>query len=347
MQTINYFISENYIKDWTLEDAYREILQNFVDYGEYDVIIQKHEERDIIIISNDFEPTSTDLLIIGESTKKENKIGKYGEGLKMAALVLLRNGYYLDIHTTNFIAKFKLIINPTTTVKTLGVEIEEITNGSGVGKFDVVISAPSDEFKKYQDTLIKPEDLLHTREGFGSIVNREKGNLYVGGIFVCNLHKLNFAYNLLPKNIQLDRDRKIPRDFEVKWNISKIQETYEEFDPVGKSEDVIYSDIPSNYIPNYTPKISNGKIVFTTPVKNADGNEEDVVVSDRFTEQLSNNSFFDKVIIKLKGFILNSLGVPELVSKFRQKYCFSIEAKKDFDDLMSRLGVKQINTKEE
>ena len=34
---INYFISENYIPDWTVQDAIREIYQNFIDYGEYSV----------------------------------------------------------------------------------------------------------------------------------------------------------------------------------------------------------------------------------------------------------------------------------------------------------------------
>lgn len=337
--TINYFISENYIPDWTLEDAYREILQNFVDYGEYNVNIQFQKKHDIIIVSNTFEPTSTDLLIIGESTKKDNQIGKYGEGLKMAALVLLRNGYYLDIHTVNFTAKFVLITNPTTTIKTLGVEIEESKYGVQINNFDVAISAPTGKFKEYHDTLIKPEDILHTRESYGSIVNRKPGELYVGGLYVCNLPKLNHSYNLLPKNIQLDRDRKVPRDFEVKWNISKIQETYEAFDQVGKSEDVLYSDIPSHLIPIYKPMISNGKIVFTTPIKDEEGKIEEVVVADRFNDQLIISNFYDKIVTKLKGFLVNSLSIPQLAYKFREQYCEGKDAREAFNVLMLRLGV--------
>lgn len=342
MQIINYFISENYIKDWTLEDAYREILQNFIDYGDYNIDINAKETSDFISIGNTFNPNSTDLLIIGESNKENNKIGKYGEGLKMAALVLLRNGYSLAIYTNTFSAKFVIIDNPTTTIRTLGVELSNPYDGKQVNSFDLRFSAPRNSFQAYTETLIKPEDLLHTREGHGSIVNREKGNLYVGGLFVCKLAKLNYAYNLLPKNIELDRDRKVPRDFQVKWDISKIQETYEEFDRVGKSEDVTYSTIPDSYIPNYIPKISNGKVTFVTKVKNENGNDEEVEVSDRYKQQLMSESFFRKMVIKLTGFITNSLGITEAAINFRTKYCHSDQAKREFNQLLARLGVNLI-----
>jgi len=76
--TINYFISENYIPHWTIEDAYREIYQNFIDYGEYNIDITKlNPEIDLVFISNSFNPTNTDLLIIGESNKSDKQIGKW------------------------------------------------------------------------------------------------------------------------------------------------------------------------------------------------------------------------------------------------------------------------------
>lgn len=347
---INYFIAENYIKDWTVQDALRELYQNFIDYGEYTVTkTGEVGEYENYIFSNAYEPDSTDLLIIGSSEKTKDSRGKYGEGLKMAALVIVRNGGSLIINTDTFSARFSLITNDSTETKTLGVTIEEPYPNIKVNSFDVFISIPKEEFTFYQNKLIVPIDVLHTKEGYGSIVAKAKGNLYVGGLFVCNLKDLNYAYDILPKHISLDRDRKVPQNFQVKWTISKIQETYTEFDPTGKSEDVVYSDIPTTLQANYTPRVRGNKVIFTTPVINKEGEKVDVVVSDRFTEQLTNSSFFAKVVFKLKSFIASSLNIDQLALKYREDYCNSNEAKQHFDALMLRLGVdiKKLIGKEE
>jgi hypothetical protein len=343
--TINYFISENYIPHWTIEDAYREIYQNFIDYGEYNIDITKlNPEIDLVFISNSFNPTNTDLLIIGESNKSDKQIGKWGEGLKMAALVLLRHNCSCIIYTNKFKATFVLITNESTTIKTLGVKVEEyeteIVNYSEGSSFNVEIMSPVGSFNSYASNIIKPIDIIHTRELYGSIVNKPKGNFYVGNLFVCNVPKLNYAYDIYPKNVQLDRDRKIPSDWDIKYNISKIQETYEEFDKVGKSEDVVYSNVPTKYVSTYRPKLINNEIVFTTKVVNEEGKEVNKIVSNRFNEQLKSHSYFAQVVFKLKQFITRSLGIEELALNFKNKYLSSADAIKDFNILMFRLGIE-------
>lgn len=335
---INYFISENYISDWTVQDALRELYQNFIDYGEYEI----EHSQDLIALeqvsfSNNFSPNNIDFLIIGDSNKDDKSRGKYGEGLKMAALVILRNGGNLSIFTSNFRAIFELITNTNTGIRTLGVLIEERESPSD--RFYVDIKIPIGEFHKYQDKLIKPIDVLHTTEGYGSIVNKPKGSLFVGGLFVCVLNDLNYAYDILPKHIQLDRDRKVPQNFEVKWAISKIQETYTEFDPTGKSQDVVYSQIPETYIPRYTPKIKGDQVVFTTKVINEHLKEVEVEVSNSFNQQLSNQTFFSKMVFKLKQFITSNLNIDQMAIKFRKDYCHTSQAETEFDILMLRLGI--------
>lgn len=340
---INYYISENYIPHWTIEDAFRELHQNFKDYGEYNIeVVNKDPETDFILLSNSFDPKSTDLLIIGESNKSENQIGKYGEGLKMAALVLLRNNYECVIHTNTFKATFLLVDNLTTKIKTLGVNIHEYSEEPRLAKdatFNVEITAPVNSFTTYNNSIIKPEDILHTREGFGSIVDKPKGDIYVGDLFVCNLKPFNYAYNLYPKNITLDRDRKVPKDFDVKWNISKIQETYKEFDKIGKSADVKFATIPNNIVPYYKPKLIADKIVFVTDVIDKEGNKKVTAVSDDFNHQLTTHSYFSQIVFKLKKLITSSLGVDELAKNFLNTYCNSENSKKEFKILMHRFGI--------
>lgn len=348
--TINYFISENYIPDWTVQDAIREIYQNFIDYGEYSVDkISVDKDYENVIFSNDFEPDSADLLIIGDSNKTSTSRGKYGEGLKMAALVILRNGGKMVINTTTFYAEFSIITNTNTNIKTLGVTITEPSLYTKVSKFDLWITLPINEFEAYQDKLIKPIDVIHTTEEYGSIVNKPKGSIYVGGLFVCVLNDLDYAYDIQPKHISLDRDRKVPQNFEVKWTISKIQETYTKFDITGKSEDVTYSNIPDEYKVLYTPKIREGRVTFVTPIKNEEGEVVEVEVSPRFKEQLENSSMFSKILFKLKSFIASSLNIDQLALKHRKNYCNSREAREDFDALMLRLGIdiEKLLSKEE
>ncbi len=340
---INYYISENYIPDWTLEDAFRELHQNFKDYGEYNIeVVNKDPLTDYVLLSNSFDPKSTDLLIIGESNKSENQIGKYGEGLKMAALVLLRNGYECIVHTNTFKATFLLVDNVTTSIKTLGVSIQEYSEEPRLAEeatFNVQITTPVNSFNTYTEQIIKPEDILHTREGYGSIVNKTKGDIYVGDLFVCNLKSFNYAYNLYPKNISLDRDRKVPKDFDVKWNISKIQETYEEFDKIGKSADVKFATIPPSLVHTYKPKLIGDKIVFVTDVVNKEGEQKVAIVSDNFNYQLSTHSYFSQIVFKLKKLITSSLGVDELAKNFLNKYCNGEESRKEFKILMHRFGI--------
>lgn len=339
MTTINYFISENYIPHWTLEDAYREIFQNFVDYGDYKVIIDSDDVKDYVTITNTFNPESADLLIIGESNKSENQIGKYGEGLKMAALVLLRMGYSMEVSCKMFEAKFILVENTNTTVKTLGVEITDGEPSNTEDFFDVQITAPIGDFKLYQEGIIKPSDVLHHREGFGSIVNKRKGYVYVGGLFVYINHKLNFAYDLYPSKISLDRDRKVPKDFDVKYSIGKIQETYEQFDVVGKSADAEFADIPSTLLSTYRPKIRNNQITFVVDVEK-DGKKEVHEVSDRYKQQLMGTNAFSQIIFKLKKYLTSAMGLDELAIAFRRKHCIGENANKDFTILMLRLGIE-------
>ena len=348
--TINYFISENYIPDWTVQDAIREIYQNFIDYGEYSVNkISVDKDYENVIFSNDFEPDSADLLIIGDSNKTSTSRGKYGEGLKMAALVILRNGGKMVINTTTFYAEFSIITNTNTNIKTLGVTITEPSLYTKVSKFDLWITLPINEFEAYQDKLIKPIDVIHTTEEYGSIVNKPKGSIYVGGLFVCVLNDLDYAYDIQSKHVSLDRDRKVPQNFEVKWAISKIQETYTKFDITGKSEDVTYSNIPDEYKVLYTPKIREGRVTFVTPIKNEEGEVVEVEVSPRFKEQLENSSMFSKILFKLKSFIASSLNIDQLALKHRKNYCNSKDAREDFDALMLRLGIdiEKLLSKEE
>ena len=102
-QIIHYGIGKDYLPNWGLPQALREIYQNFIDYGEYDAKSVKYGENVVVTITNDYKPETLEFLRIGMSNKggNINAIGKHGEGLKMALLVMARMDMFCIIKFEN------------------------------------------------------------------------------------------------------------------------------------------------------------------------------------------------------------------------------------------------------
>ena len=94
-------LSPNYVCNWGVKEAIRELLQNAIDgehCGHKKSIRYNEEERVLYIINEDTKlPKSS--LVLGCSSKDsiDGMIGKFGEGYKLALIVLLRKGFKIDI----------------------------------------------------------------------------------------------------------------------------------------------------------------------------------------------------------------------------------------------------------
>ena len=87
---IQYGFGKEYLPNWNIEHALREVLQNYMDYGKYTYyakINNDSEELYNVTIKNDYKPNNLEFLRIGNSMKEDGSIGKHGEGLKMAFLI--------------------------------------------------------------------------------------------------------------------------------------------------------------------------------------------------------------------------------------------------------------------
>ena len=97
---IKFGMSEDYVPNWGVVQAIREIYQNFIDYGEFSVQIdQINDSHSSVRITNDFSPENWEFLKIGFSKKGDGAIGKHGEGLKLAGLIFLREKRMFRIST--------------------------------------------------------------------------------------------------------------------------------------------------------------------------------------------------------------------------------------------------------
>jgi hypothetical protein len=105
MEKIELTIAIDYVRDWGLFEALRELFQNSIDgqnspdFLESKMIRRYYKKHNIFLIGNHNAFLQKKTLIMGNSKKagQENQIGNYGEGYKLALIVLLRNGYKVEI----------------------------------------------------------------------------------------------------------------------------------------------------------------------------------------------------------------------------------------------------------
>ncbi len=342
MKTIQYGIGKEYLKDWSIQDALREIYQNFLDFGEYTEVISPFESDKVrVIIFNKYLPEGLEFLRIGNSVKHNNNaIGKHGEGLKMAYLIMLREKLQMTITTGNQLIYSHWHKQPEIG-ETLSLGIKTINKE--VDGFEVMFTCPKELFTEFHDNIITDNDIIFSDSYHGDIVNKPKGNLYSGKLFVCNVKNLSKAYNLRPEHLHLDRDRKVPGSFETSYHTSKINEAEGKLNFV----DTNYSDtqyierIPEPLLKTVKAREIAGKVEFIAKVINPETNQEEemMITNHSIKETLKKHSMFDKAIKGIKNFIASKLGIKDLLLAFRVKHCNNTESRADFDLLLERLGI--------
>lgn len=113
-------ISANHAKTWTVGQAVRELVQNWLDVKSQ-FNCTGHIVYDNVNQMASFKDGGPGMqmkhLAFGESDKVEGSIGQFGEGLKSAMIVLARNGRKLELRTNGM-----LILPAITMSKTFGTE---------------------------------------------------------------------------------------------------------------------------------------------------------------------------------------------------------------------------------
>lgn len=330
---IHYGFGADYLPDWGITQALREVYQNFIDYGEYSEEVVTNGDMVIVKLTNGWQPESLEYLRIGNTRKSSpNAIGHHGEGLKMAFLILLREKYSISILTN------KYSIYPEWYTDTeigecfsLGYEVHDMYEIPYTLEFTCSI----DDFTNFHDNLITDDDIIFSHP-YGDIVSKEAGNIYSGGLFVAKVNNVSKAYNIKPEHLPLDRDRSVPRSFDVNWNCSKINEAYGKF----TTRDLSYSDtlyinrVPEDIKSSFKPRLVGNNIEFTYK---DDKKVDQVVKNSNIADALKNDSFFAAAIKKLKRFVAKQLGLYELLVEFQQKHVHTSEALQDFDLILSRV----------
>lgn len=211
-------LSRNYVSSWGIEEAIRELLQNAKDSnGEESIDIDK--SSGIITITNKNVSISSSTLLLGNTSKKDDldKIGQFGEGYKLAILVLLREGKDISIYNGN------KIWNPSFEYSSnFECEVLCITEIDSTGN-DLIfeISGFNDqELDNLENEFLGLNGQAYNsiQTSYGEILTDSsyKGKVFVDGLPVYNDDNFDYGYNFKPCYVTLDRDRKSINIYELK-----------------------------------------------------------------------------------------------------------------------------------
>lgn len=218
-------ISPNYVSNWGIKEAIREILQNAIDSdncGHPKQILYSADEAVLTIINKGARlPLSS--LVLGCSSKDDidGMIGKFGEGYKLALVVLLRKGLKVDILNgeEEWIPSFKLSDNFGTQV--LNIEVNQLPENAECDDVVFAISGIDEDLYKELQLLfpcINDDygDVVESDNGTILLDKKFQGKMYVEGLFIQSDNNFQYGYNFKSSVVDLDRDRKAINYYELR-----------------------------------------------------------------------------------------------------------------------------------
>lgn len=216
MATFDLTVSPGYVENWGAWEALRELLQNAMDEQEngHPFTLNWTKGRGgTLVIKNDGAVIERRHLVLGETSKRDDARmrGKFGEGFKLALLVLARKGITVRLQTGSETWHPEIADSVEFGTKILRIRTTPRKYEASV---EYHISPVDEDSYKLLRKRILP---LRARESkLNSIVTREgrllldpdlKGHLFVKGIFVNVDTNAMYGYDF--NQLELDRDRKM------------------------------------------------------------------------------------------------------------------------------------------
>lgn len=210
-KTYELSLTRNYVSKWGMVQAVRELIQNALDSSSPFVYKFARQEDGTwnLTLSSEFSTLLPSTLLLGSTSKADDKdsIGSFGEGYKIAMLVLTRLGHDVVIHNGNvdWVPRFRF--NKRFNEELLVIEeVDAPAKNKGL-TFEVQM-LDDGEVDEIRDSCLQMQDsvgeIKSTR--YGDILMERPGMLYVGGLFITKT-EMKFGYNIKPEFIQLERDR--------------------------------------------------------------------------------------------------------------------------------------------
>jgi len=215
---ICYPITLQYRKHWGKWEAIREIIQNALDETE-DFKIEK--QGNDLVISDNGQGLAVKHLLFGVTEKKSGARGRFGEGLKIALIVLKRLGYDVTIRSNSLeVVTDTHQIEDETCLKLRYRELPDWHIGTSVIIHNY-------EGPTFEDRFVKQNKVIawEGRDFWGEvamIIRESRTSLYHKDIYVCKLENGAFSYNLHSQELKLEESRNIADSSSLKYHIGRV-----------------------------------------------------------------------------------------------------------------------------
>lgn len=216
-------LNRNYVSKWTAIDAIRELIQNALDSDspfKYEFIHDGNGSY-TLILNSEHTVLQPRTLLLGVTSKQDNydAIGSFGEGFKIALLVLTRNGYDVKMHNGDVIWAPEFRHDARFGEEILCIVESPILQREYTGltfKIPGLDEQSMDEIRASCLLMQSTVGEIYSTQ-WGDILLDRPGNLYVGNLFVCTTG-FKYGYNIHPKYITLERDRKTVSS----WSLGEV-----------------------------------------------------------------------------------------------------------------------------
>ena len=195
-------ISPKYVKGWDIPKAIREVIQNYLDSRkefECDGYINQDQETGLVTVKDYGPGLELRHMALGISEKSGDAIGKYGEGLKLALLVMAREGRYIEVKANGKIIRPEIEKSEGYGTEVLVLKVEDMEPCHAALHIGTTIrfECTREELESGKQYF---EAYLTAKSGFRWMeqgkISLPAGYIYINGARVGNIENALFSYHL-------------------------------------------------------------------------------------------------------------------------------------------------------
>jgi hypothetical protein len=222
-------INVKYLPEWGVWEGIRELIQNGKDAEtEHNAPLTVDWKGGTLRIENEGAILTREALLFGTTSKggRADLIGKFGEGLKLGMLALVRAGRAIKVRSGGEVWVPTIVRSERYNADVLVVDIKEGNKDEKRVRVEISGVVESEwldlrsRFTFLADKRHSVKDVVSTSSGSLLLHERHKGKVYVKGIFVMNEPALRYGYDI--QEAELDRDRKMINSRELYSTIARI-----------------------------------------------------------------------------------------------------------------------------